>query len=136
MRKFEYVVVYSDNPPSLITIRNGLKLKSKDFSRFGSILRKFNGNLEKLAITTNFECAQPLDIPSWIFKLIIENENLNSVEIDIHNKHIYTKCLNFLKTDNLQHLKLSRHIKFKNSTSVFDVIKKVSLSFSLILLYS
>ncbi|KAK0070902.1 hypothetical protein PV326_001939, partial [Microctonus aethiopoides] len=128
MRKFEYIVIDSDDIPSLISIRNGLKLKNKDFSIFGGILRKFNGSLEKLAITTDFECVQPLEIPSWIFKLIIENENLNSVEITVHNKHIYTQCLNFLKTDNLQHLKLSRHLKFKHSTSVLDAIKKLLLN--------
>ncbi|KAK0179273.1 hypothetical protein PV327_005038 [Microctonus hyperodae] len=124
MQKFHYTLSHSGHPSVLTSIHNGLKFKSKDFPYFGRILRKFNGNLKKLAITKSFKDSQSLVIPIWIFRLIIENGNLNYLKIDIHNKHIHTECLNFLRTDNLQHSKLSYHLKFELSISVVDAVKK------------
>ncbi|KAK0081130.1 hypothetical protein PV326_007844 [Microctonus aethiopoides] len=128
MRKFEFVLSGPNTPSHLITIRNGLKVKSKNLSHLGVILEKFHGDLEKLAIRAEFMLDQPLDnVPNCIPKLIIENENLTSLEIHL-NHPIYKECLQFLKTDNLQHLKLSLHIRYKSSTSLLDVIKKFVLS--------
>lgn len=130
MRKFEYMVIGSDSPSCLIHIRNGLNLRSNNFSLFGRILRKFNGNLEKLAITTDIRYYQILDIPNWIFKLIIEIESINSLEIHLNNKYIYKECLKFLKVNNLQHLKISHSLPFKKlSTSVLDIITQVNFHF-------
>ncbi|KAK0156836.1 hypothetical protein PV327_011583 [Microctonus hyperodae] len=41
---------------------------------------------------------------------------------------MYTECLNFLRTDNLQHLKLSCHLKFEHSISMLDAVKKILLN--------
>ncbi|KAK0179405.1 hypothetical protein PV327_005161 [Microctonus hyperodae] len=126
--KLKFVLVDPDEQFYSVPIRSGLEFRSSNFSDFGKILKKLHGNLQKLRIFNDLRYEQEVNIPSSIFKLIIENENINFLDIDINNKDIYKKCLKFLKTDNLQHLSLSRPFLNKSSSSILDVIKKLLLN--------